>query len=54
MLSLCLCQRDLVCLLDSGLDDLLLFGRKGGGELGIELGLRFGEGWKEFLLAHCG
>ena len=51
MLSLCLRERNLVCLLDGGLDDLLLFGGEGGGELGVELGLRFGQGWEEISLA---
>ena len=54
LLSLCLCQRDLVCLLDGGLDDLLLFGGEGGGKLSVELGLGLGQGWKEILLANCG
>jgi hypothetical protein len=54
LLGLRLRQRNLVCLLDSGLDDLLLFGREGGGELGVELGLRFGQSWREILLARCG
>lgn len=54
LLSLGLRERDLVGLLDGGLDDLLLLGREAGGKLAVELGLGFGEGWEEELLARAG
>lgn len=49
LLGLRLRQRDLVGLLDGALDHLLLLGRECGGELAVELGLRFGEGWKNIV-----